>query len=128
MLNANAIRVKVQQAINKMPSSVALQRFTKTSDGMGGYTVSDTPDTVATFNGLLDNSKHSALIPTLVEAGTIIAQRSYKLYAVYDSAFDIQVDDFFTVKGITYTVKNAVNILNLDIYWECDLEVNNNGH
>ena len=122
-MNKNAIRLKVQQAINKMPTNIDLKRYPKTSDGMGGYIIGDTPINVKTFNALLDNSKHSVFVPTMTEGGTVTTNRSYRLYAVYDPEFTILKGDFFIANGTTYTIKTPVNILNLDIYWECDLEV-----
>ena len=126
-MNTASIRQKIIQAIVKMPTSIELKRYEKTPDGIGGYTVAEEPSDVHTFDGLLDNSKHSYLLPVIAEGGTVDRKRTFVLIAPYYPEFTILKDDYFEVAGTTYTIKNPVNILNLNIYWECDLEVTNNG-
>lgn len=121
-MNINSIKQKITQAIAKMPTTIALYRNIKVTDGMGGYTLG-TPTLIKTVNGLLDNSKHNFVSPTIVDAGTVKRERTNTLIVVYDASFAVLKDDFFAVGGVTYKINNAVNILNLNIYWDCDLEV-----
>lgn len=123
MINVISIRGKIAQAINKMPTEINLCRYTKIPDGMNGYINSDVAEEVAWFNALLDNSKHSLNIgdTSIVDAATVSIARDSKLYVVYDDSFDILKDDFFIVENVKYTIKNAPNILNMNIYYECDL-------
>ena len=122
-MNAGSIRQKIAQAIKKMPTVIALYRNVKVDDGMGGYTMSDTPILIATAEGLLDNSKHSFISPVIVDAGRVTSKKTHTLILVYDSTFTVLKDDFFTVNGTPYKINNVENILNLNIYWDCDLEV-----
>lgn len=124
MINAVSIRSKIAQAIKAMPTIILLKRYTYTPDGLGGHTRSTQPVDVATFNGLLDNSSHSIVIgdTKISDAAIIAIGRAVKLYAVWNEDFTINKEDFFVVKNIKYTINNAVNILNIDIYYECDLE------
>jgi len=126
-MNTARIKAQVAKAIAKMPTHIILMRYEKTPDGMGGYIKAEEPTQVADFEAVLDNSKHSFIAPAIADAGTVARQRTPSLIAIYDPSFTIQQDDEFTVGGITYKVNNPVNILNLDIYWECDLEVIQNG-
>lgn len=126
-MNKAKIKQDVQRAIDKMPTSIELYRFEKISDGAGGYTLSTEPTLIGTFNAILDNSNNSFISPQAGDGGTVVSKRSYKLIAVYDPNIDLQRHDFFTVNGLTYKINNPVNILNLDIYWEVDLEVQLNG-
>ena len=122
-MNVNSIKQKVAKAISKVPTTIALYRNLYMSDGMGGYTVLEEPTLVTTQNGLLDNSKNGFILPTLLDSGTIRRQTTNTLILVYDASFTVLKDDFFTVNGIKYKVNNADNILNLNIYWDCNLEV-----
>lgn len=122
-MNIARIKAQVAKAIEKMPTHIILMRYEKTPDGMGGYTKAEEPSQVATFDAVLDNSKHSFILPTMSEAGTVARQRTPKLIVVYDNSFTLLQDDEFEVAGITYKINNPVDILNLNIYWECDLEV-----
>lgn len=121
-MNVELMKSKIAQAIEKMPTEINLKRYAKSSDGMGGYTKSKSPISVApTFNALLDNSVHNP--PTIIinESSTIEQSQTAKLYVVYDKSFSILEGDFFIIGHTKYTVKKAVNILNLNIYYECDL-------
>ena len=122
-MNVNSIKQKIAKAISKAPTVINLYRHEKISDGMGGYTVSEEPTLVTTQNGLLDNSKNGFILPVLIDSGTIRRQKTNTLILVYDSSFTVLKDDFFTVNEIKYKVNNADNILNLNICWDCDLEV-----
>jgi len=122
-MNIERIKAQVAKAIEKMPTTIELMRYTKTSDGMGGFILSDLPVKVATFNGVLDNSGHGFISPQVAEAGTVTRQRTPKLIVVYGDDFIMLRNDEFIVAGTTYKVNNPANILNLNIYWECDLEV-----
>ena len=124
-MNINSIKQKVAKAISKVPTTIALYRNVKISDGMGGYTLSDTPTLIATVSGLFDNSKHNFITPAVIDAGKVIRERTNTLILVYDASFTVLKDDFFTLNNKKYKINNAENILNLNIYWECNLEVIN---
>jgi hypothetical protein len=126
-MNVLSIRQKITQAIRKMPTTVVLKRYVKVDDGMGGYTLSNTATTIATFDGLLDNSKHGFISANISDSGTVARERAFSLILVYDPTFTILPDDFFEVSNVTYKINNPANILNLNIYWECNLEVVKNG-
>lgn len=123
-MNVIAMRGKIQKAIDKMPTEIALNRYILRSDGMGGFIRSQYPTEVAIFNALLDNSSHSisSLSKSTSDPATTVYGKTNKLYAVYSDNFEILVDDFFEIAGTKYIIKNAVDILNLNIYYECDLE------
>ena len=122
MINVVAIRNKIQQAIDKMPTVINLKRYSKVSDGMGGFAKASIPTNVATFNALLDNSSHGIITTQLTDSAVLNIEKTNKLYVVYDTNFIVLKDDFFIVNNIRYIIKNAVNILNMNIYYECDLE------
>jgi len=122
-MNVNSIKQKVAKAILTAPTEVVLYRNVKVTDGMGGYTLSATPTLVTTQNGLLDNSKNGFVLPAIIESGTVKRQTTNTLILVCDSSFTVLKDDYFTANGVKYKINNADNILNLNIYWDCDLEV-----
>lgn len=124
MINVISIRSKITQAISKMPTEINLYRYVKVSDGMGGFITSKEPIFIAKFDALLDNSQHSITLgdTRVSDAAVIVIGRTTKLYAVWNALYEIKKKDIFTVAGIDYEINNPVNILNMNIYYECDLE------
>lgn len=122
-MNTDRIKAQIKKAIAKMPTSIKLMRYTKIDDGAGGYTLATEPIEVKTFDALLDNSKQSSYNFLLADGGTVTRNKSPKLILVHDETFVVMTDDYFVVGGTTYKVVNPVNILHMDVYWECELEV-----
>lgn len=122
-MNIISIRQKVAKAIKKAPTIVTIMRDVYIVSG-DEKTLSDTPKIVAeNIEGLLDNSTHSKLDITIKELGTLRQDDKPKFYTVYKEGLIIRDGDYFELNGDIYKVTNAVNILNLNIYWELDLVI-----
>lgn len=122
-MNIISMRQKVAKAIKKAPTIVTLKRDLYIVKD-GEKTLSDKPKIVAeNIEGLLDNSNHSRLNITIKELGTLRQDDKPKFYTVYKEGLIIRDGDYFELNGDIYKVTNAVNILNLNIYWELDLVI-----
>lgn len=122
-MNIISMRQKVAKAIKKAPTIVTLKRDLYIIKD-GEKTLSDEPKIVAeNIEGLLDNSNHSRLNITIKELGTLRQDDKPKFYTVYKEGLIIRDGDYFELNGDIYKVTNAVNILNLNIYWELDLVI-----
>lgn len=125
-MNTAKVKKQVENAINKLPTTVNLMRQTKVSDGTArGYTLGQ-PQLVTTFKALLDNSAMTHQVVVL-ESAKVTRARSIKMIVLYDSAFQILEGDYFDLGGKTYRVTYVDDILKLQIYWECELEVVSDG-
>lgn len=118
-LNVERIKQKVKRAITIMPTEITLMRKTNIDDGMGGY-IEGNPDTVATFQGFLDDSHKSVWLDIAKDSGTINRTRSIRLLAVCEG-FEIKKGDYFEVKGLKYNVTYPGEII--EGVYNADLEV-----
>ena len=122
-MNIISMRQKVAKAIKKAPTIVTIMRDLYIVKD-GEKTLSDTPKIVAeNVEGLLDNSTHEKLAITIKELGTLRQDDDPKFYTVYKEGVIFRDGDYFVLNGDTYKITNAVNILNLNIYWELDLVI-----
>lgn len=122
-MNIISMRQKVAKAIKKAPTIVTIMRDVYIVSG-DEKTLSDTPKIVAeNVEGLLDNSTHEKLAITIKELGTLRQDDDPKFYTVYKEGVIFRDGDYFELNGDIYKVTNAVNILNLNIYWELDLVI-----
>lgn len=120
-MNIISMRQKVSKAIKKAPTIVTIMRDVYIVNGED-KTLSDTPKIVAeNVEGLLDNSTHEKLAITIKELGTLRQDDNPKFYTVYKEGVIFRDGDYFVLNEDTYRITNAVNILNLNIYWELDL-------
>lgn len=127
-MNIVSIRQKVERAISKAPLTITLMRPYKVDDGCGGYfTPEIRPEAeVATIQGILDNSQSgvSGVSSTPTPGGVVTSSKSPKFITIWKEELEIKRGDYFTLDGVKYTVTNPVNILNMNIYWELNLELN----
>lgn len=125
-MNIVSIRQKVERAISKAPLTITLMRAYKVDDGCGGYfTPENKPEVeVATIQGILDNSQSgvSGVASTTAPGGIVTYSKSPKFITIWKEGLEIKKGDYFTLDGIKYTITNPVNILNMNIYWELNLE------
>lgn len=120
MLNVVSIRQKVAKAIAKAPTEVDVKRYVKQDDGVGGYILATEPVSVTTCVGLLNNSGQ---LKEAVSTGGLVSIASGGTFTtIYEDGIQFKKGDFFITKGKKYTVLQAVNILELNIYWELKLE------
>ncbi|MHC1681389.1 MAG: hypothetical protein AB6733_00250 [Clostridiaceae bacterium] len=101
MINEVRIKQRIKKAISLKPSSVTLMRNEKVSNGMRGG--KDSPVTVATFDGLLDDSSHNKVYKVTTDAGVYQNIGAIKFITVVEG-FEIQTDDYFTLNGVKYRV------------------------
>lgn len=124
-MNVTSIRQKVAQAISKAPLKVTVYRENKVSDGCGGYMISeDNPILrVCQVEGILDNSSKGQLTGNPNPAGRLHYSKAPVFLTVWKSGTKFSRGDYFEIDGNKYEVQNAVNVLNLNIYWQLDLMV-----
>lgn len=124
-MNVVSIRQKVSRAIAKAPTTIELYRAESLDDGAGGMYTGE-GKLYATVEGLLDNSSHSGLSIQVNNGGKTTRGTTYsapKFYTIHQADIVFKIGDYFIIDNVRYTITNAVNILNLDIYWELDTEV-----
>ncbi len=113
----------LRKAISVAPTTIVIKRNVKVSDGMGGYTIGATPSTVATITGSLDNTGKKNIFISNLESGKVFRDKNQILIIEYSSSFLPAIDDFFTINSETYKILNVTNSFNMNVLWECELEV-----
>lgn len=122
-MNVNSIRQKVASAIKKAPIEIVVYRPNKVDDGCGGYFIpQDEPSTVvAQIQGILDNSSQGNITQHSNPGGVTVITQAPKFITIWQEGIIFKKGDFFILDGIKYEIFNAVNILNLNIYWQLSL-------
>lgn len=115
-MTTSALKNKISQAIQKMPTNIALKRFTKEDDGFGGYTTKEVE--VATFAVYLNNSK-SKLSVTKVDGAEIRILDKIKFLAVKEDTYVILQKDYFSLNGIKYEIVYPKEMMGA--YYEVDV-------
>lgn len=121
-MNIVSIRQKVIKAIQKAPKTIQVFRTEKVDDGAGGYIESTVPTLVAECDGILNNSSNSSININVSAGGMVSTTGGITFITVYQEGTEFRTGDFFTLDGIKYVIKNPVNILHLNIYWEIQVE------
>ena len=128
-LNVLSIRRKVDKAIRTAPCIVDIYRDTFVDNGVGGKKkVPATKPLYKEVVGLLDNSGHSSLSIIVGNNGAQYNKDNGCVYYVaYVDGVEFKQGDYFKISSTKYTITNAVDILNLHIYWELNIRTENDG-
>lgn len=121
-MNIVSIRQKVKKAISKAPITVQVKRLEKVDDGAGGYLLSKEPTLVTECEGVLNNSSSGGININVSSGGIVNKSTGVTFLTVYEEGVEFKKGDFFTIGSQKYIIQNPVNILNLNIYWEIQLE------
>lgn len=121
-LNPTRIKSKILKAIQQAPIYFDLYRYPLVDNGIGGKSRASEPILVqSNVMGLLDNSSHSGIQHLAKAFGVKSQSEGTTLYVVYDDAYNFIEGDMFTLHGDKYIITEAVDILDLHIYWELEL-------
>lgn len=121
-MNVVAIRQKVKKAISNAPKTIQVYRNSKQDDGAGGYILLPEPILVTECDGVLNNSSSNGININVSTGGVVNTEKGITFITVYEDGVRFKKDDFFTIDGTKYVIKNAKNILEMNIYWELELE------
>ena len=122
MINVALMRQKIKSAISKAPIKVDFIRVPVTQDEVGGQVEGEPIYVAKQVEGLLDNGHHNALNVITTDGGTSKTNKYPLFYTVFEEGAIFKAGDYFLFKGKKFVVSNAVNILELDIYWEMNIE------
>lgn len=120
-MNVVSIRQKVNKAISKAPRTVKVYRQGKVDDGAGGY-INSAPILVTECDGILNNSSSGSININVSSGGMVNTSKGVTFITVYEEGVEFKKGDYFILDGIKYKIENPVNILQLNIYWELNLE------
>ena len=121
-MNINMIRKKVERVIKECPTEVTVLYDKYKDDKYGGVELVQEGVEKFTTIGVYDNVSRS--LSTIESDGGIVPVISnLKFYTLYEEDKQFKVGDYFYIKDEKFTIKNAINILNLNICWQLDLEV-----
>lgn len=115
----NQVRLQIERAIQKAPSTIDLKRDIITLDEFKGKH-RDTTD-VITEDVFIDFTKSYIFKDNLDSpSGNIHTLKKITLYAVYSEDYEFKFNDYFYLDGVKYKVIFPKN--NYDLFWICDLE------
>ena len=121
-MNINMIRKKVERVIKECPTEVTVLYDKYKDDKYGGVELVQEGVEKFTIIGVYDNVSRS--LSTIESDGGIVPViGNLKFYTLYEEDKQFKVGDYFYIKDEKFTIKNAINILNLNICWQLDLEV-----
>lgn len=121
-MNINMIRKKVERVIEECPTEVTVLYDEYKDDEYGGVELVQEGVEKFTIIGVYDNVSRS--LSTIESDGGIVPVISnLKFYTLYEEDKQFKVGDYFYIKDEKFTIKNAIDILNLNICWQLDLEV-----
>lgn len=123
-INIPYVKSQVRKVIQAAPTEVHNWRQKYVSDGARGRKKEGDPYLVGEgFVALFDNASSPKVQVIVSQGGKQEQESNLRLLVEYEPSIDIEIDDVWTHRGVTYRFANVTNILELDIMYEIDLEV-----